>query len=345
MNDTKLLFAAQPGDITFAAELLQAGKLVAIPTETVYGLAANALDPAAVAKIFTAKGRPQDNPLIVHVLSLEEAAPLVKHIPPQARQLAEAFWPGPLTIVLKKSALVPEIVSAGLGTVALRSPSHPAARALLQACGLPLAAPSANRSGSPSPTSAQHVLDDMAGRIAAVLDGGSCGVGVESTVVTLAASVPTLLRPGGISPSQLRAVLGELDIAQGVTRELAADEQAHSPGMKHKHYAPKAKLTLVHGTLEHIMRYAQANKIDGLLCFDEDISQQFAFDCTWLSYGPAGDPAEQARQLFAKLREIDKLGLRNVLVRCPMKDDLGLAVYNRLLRASEFREVNAGVSE
>ena len=344
MNDTKLLSAEKPDDITYAANLLQAGKLVAIPTETVYGLAANALDPAAVAKIFMAKGRPQDNPLIVHVLSLEDAAPLVKDIPPQARQLAEAFWPGPLTIVLEKSALVPEIVSAGLGTVALRSPSHPAARALLQACGLPLAAPSANRSGSPSPTTAQHVMDDMAGRIAAVLDGGNCGVGVESTVVTLAASVPTLLRPGGISPAQLRTVLGELNVAEGVTRELADDEQAQSPGMKHRHYAPKATLTLAHGSFDEILTYAQTQGADGILCFDEDMQQPTA-GYALLSYGPANDPKEQARQLFAKLREIDQLGLRHVLVRCPAKDEVGLAVYNRLLRASEFREVNAGVSE
>ena len=345
MNQTKSLSAVNPEDISQAAELLQAGEPVAMPTETVYGLAANALDPAAVARIFTAKGRPQDNPLIVHVLSLEDAAPLVKHIPPQARQLAAAFWPGPLTIVLEKSALVPEIVSAGLHTVALRSPSHPAARVLLQACRLPLAAPSANRSGSPSPTTAQHVMDDMAGRIAAVLDGGSCGVGVESTVVTLASSIPTLLRPGGVSPAQLREVLGQLDIAKGVTRELAAGEQAHSPGMKHKHYAPNATLTLVHGSLENILRYAQTHEVDGILCFDEDRRQQFDFDCTLLSYGPENDPKEQARQLFARLREIDQIGLRSVLVRCPAKDDLGLAVYNRLLRASEFREVNAGVSE
>ena len=345
MNDTKLLSAENAEDITFAADLLQAGELVTIPTETVYGLAANALDPAAVAKIFAAKGRPQDNPLIVHVLSLEDSAPLVKDIPPQARQLAKAFWPGPLTIVLEKSALVPEIVSAGLDTVALRSPSHPAARALLRACGLPLAAPSANRSGSPSPTTAQHVMDDMAGRIAAVLDGGNCGVGVESTVVTIATSVPTLLRPGGISPAQLREVLGELDIAEGVTRELATDEQAHSPGMKHRHYAPKATLTLVHGSLENILSYAQTQGVDGILCFDEDAASQPACDCTLLSYGPAGDPKEQARQIFARLREIDQRGLRNVLVRCPEKNGLGLAVYNRLLRASEFREVNAGVSK
>ena len=344
MNDTKLLFAGNPDDIALAAELLQAGELVAIPTETVYGLAANALDPAAVATIFTAKGRPQDNPLIVHVLSLEDAAPLLKDIPPQARQLAEAFWPGPLTIVLERSALVPEIVSAGLGTVALRSPLHPAARVLLQTCGLPLAAPSANRSGSPSPTTSQHVMDDMAGRIAAVLDGGSCGVGVESTVVTLASPVPTLLRPGGIFPAQLRDVLGKLNIAEGVTRELAANEQAHSPGMKHRHYAPKATLTLVHGTLNEILAYAQTQGADGILCFDEDMRQP-ACDCTLLSYGPANDPAEQARQIFAKLREIDQLGLHHVLVRCPTKDEAGLAVYNRLLRASEFREVNAGVSE
>jgi len=314
------LCASNPIHIAHAADLIKQGELVAIPTETVYGLAANALDPAAVAKIFAAKGRPQDNPLIVHILSIEDAAPLVTHIPEQALSLAKTFWPGPLTIVLEKSALVPEIVSAGLPTVALRAPSHPAARALLRACGLPLAAPSANKSGSPSPTTSQHVVDDMSGRIAAVLDGGPCDIGVESTVITLATPIPMLLRPGGVSLEDLKIVLGELRISEAVTRELQAHEHAQSPGMKHRHYAPKAELTLVHGSFEEITRYAKEQDADGVLDFGEN-------------------PEEQARQLFAKLREIDALGLRKVFVRCPGKQGIGLAVYNRLLRAAEFREV------
>ena len=315
---TGQLSASNPDHIALAAKLLQQGELVAIPTETVYGLAANALNPEAVAKIFEAKGRPQDNPLIVHILSLEDAVPLVKKNPAQAHALAEKFWPGPLTIVLEKTDMVPDIVSAGLSTVALRSPSHPAARELLRACGFPLAAPSANRSGAPSPTKAQHVLDDLPN--IAVLDGGACDVGVESTVITLATPTPMLLRPGGISLEDLRSVLGTVGISAAITQALQADEKAPSPGMKHRHYAPKAELTLVHGALEDVIAYAKEHSADGILCFDDN-------------------PEEQARQLFAKLRELDAQGLQKVFVHCPKKEGLGLAVYNRLLRASEFREV------
>jgi len=322
--NTVRLSADNQNDIACAADLLRRGELVAIPTETVYGLAANALDEAAVAKIFAAKGRPADNPLIVHVLSLEDAAPLVKEIPEQALLLAKTFWPGPLTIVLEKSGLIPDIVSAGLSTVALRSPSHPAARALLRACGLPLAAPSANKSGSPSPTRAQHVLDDLPG--IAVLDGGACDVGLESTVITLTTPTPILLRPGGVSLEDLETVLGKINISGAITRELKPDEHAHSPGMKHRHYAPKAELTLVHGSPEDVTRFAKEQGADGVLDFGDN-------------------PEEQARRLFAKLREIDLLGLHKVFVRCPEQDGLGLAVYNRLLRAAEFREVHADVSE
>jgi L-threonylcarbamoyladenylate synthase len=337
---TEQLFGNNPADIARAARLLCAGELVAVPTETVYGLAANAMAPAAVTKIFQAKGRPQDNPLIVHVLSLKDAEAFVEDIPAKASRLAQAYWPGPLTIVLKKTAAVPNAVTAGLCTVALRAPAHPVARALLQACGLPLAAPSANRSGFPSPTTARHVLDDMAGRIAAVLEGGSCGVGVESTVVSLAGPVPVLLRPGGISPAQLEATLGELHLAEAITKPLAAGQQAQSPGMKYQHYAPKAALTLVNGTLEEVVACAKARQADGLLCFDEDKIQltKSREPFTAVAYGPQGDCAAQARQLFARLRELDDRGLQNVLVRCPSQEGVGLAVYNRLLRAAGFRQ-------
>ena len=310
--------ASNPAHIALAADVLKRGGLVAMPTETVYGLAASALDPAAVAKIFAAKGRPQDNPLIVHVLSLDDARPLVREIPAQARLLAKIFWPGPLTIVLEKSKRVPEIVSAGLSTVALRSPSHPAARALLQACGLPLAAPSANRSGSPSPTRARHVLDDLPG--IPVLDGGPCAIGVESTVITLTTPTPMLLRPGGVSLEKLRAVLGDIKVSAAVTQQLQPGEAAPSPGMKHRHYAPNAELTLIRGAPEDVARYAREQGAH-LLCLDEN-------------------PEEQARQLFAKLRELDALGFKKVFVRCPGKEGIGLAVYNRLLRAAAFREID-----
>ena len=344
---TELLSASNPGDILRAADLLRAGDLVAIPTETVYGLAANALDPAAVAKIFAAKGRPQDNPLIVHVPDAAQALPLVKDFPFTARRLAEAFWPGPLTVILPRASHVPEIVSAGLSTLALRVPAHPAAQALLRACGIPLAAPSANRSGAPSPTLASHVIDDLGGRVAAILDAGPCTIGVESTVIDLARGKPLLLRPGGIPPERLEALLGEIDISQAVTRPLGEDERAASPGLKYKHYAPRAQLTLVKGPLAAFLAYAGREKPDGLLCFDEDVPivhcqhgtcGSFAtVNC--LSYGPAHDPAEQARRIFTCLREIDERGWKSVLVRCPAPEGVGLAVYNRLLRAAGFREV------
>ncbi|MDR3313496.1 MAG: threonylcarbamoyl-AMP synthase [Oscillospiraceae bacterium] len=334
---TLRLTAARPEDVAHAAALLRAGELVAMPTETVYGLAANALDPHAVASIFTAKRRPPDNPLIVHIAAPEDIAPLVAAYPPAAQKLAAAFWPGPLTVILPKSALVPDLVSAGLPTVALRIPAHPAARALLRAAGVPLAAPSANRSGSPSPTTAAHVLADLDGRLSAILDGGECSVGVESTVVTLAEGPPCLLRPGGIPPEALRAVLGELAVSPAVTHALQAGETAQSPGMKYKHYAPQAELTLLTGSREAFVTYLKAHACaeDGVLCFDED------FDGLWrrFSYGSVDDPAAQAQQLFARLRELDAQGLTRVFCHTPRQEGVGLAVYNRLLRAAGFREL------
>jgi len=334
MNTLKLS-ASNPADIALAASLLRAGELVAIPTETVYGLAANALDETAVAKIFRAKGRPQDNPLIAHVADVEQARSFVKAWPFTAQRLAEAFWPGPLTFILQRSERIPEIVSAGLSTLALRVPAHPAAQTLLRAAKVPLAAPSANRSGSPSPTLASHALYDLNGKIIAVLDGGPCTVGVESTVVDLTSEIPYLLRPGGIAAEQLEAALGQkIEISPAVARALESGTPTPSPGMKYKHYAPRADLTLVHGPLQDFLVYAAQENPDGLFVFDSD-----AIPNGWpvLRYGDTSE--SQAQQLFAKLREIDALGWKTALVRCPSKEGLGLAVYNRLLRAASFREV------
>jgi len=333
--NTLQISASNPSDIALAASLLRAGELVAIPTETVYGLAANALDSAAVAKIFAAKGRPQDNPLIVHVPDAQQALPLVKEFPFTAQRLADAFWPGPLTVILQRAEHVPDIVSAGLSTLALRVPAHPAAQALLRAAGIPLAAPSANRSGSPSPTLASHVLYDLNEKIAAILDGGPCTVGVESTVLDLTSEMPCLLRPGGVSVEQLEEVLGQqIEISPAATRALEDGAPTPSPGMKYRHYAPRAELTLVHGSLEAFVAHMKQEQPDGLLVFDSD---EISFGLPLLRYGDS--PEAQARQLFARLREIDELGWQKVLVRCPAKEGLGLAVYNRLLRASAFREV------
>ena len=272
MIQTALLQPNTEG-IDQAAQLLKSGKLVAIPTETVYGLAANALDGDAVASIFVAKGRPSDNPLIVHIGDMSDWAPLVTHIPENARKLAEAYWPGPLTIILPASPIIPKEVTGGLSTVAVRFPSHPIAQAVILHSGCPLAAPSANRSGSPSPTNAARVSDDMDGRIAAIIDGGDCSVGVESTVVDLCHTPPRLLRPGGITPEMLEDILGPIEIDPAVTHALEEGVTAASPGMKYKHYAPRAEVHIVKGTPAAYADYVNAYAQDGVfaLCFEEDI--------------------------------------------------------------------------
>ena len=332
-------------DIARAGKILRGGGLVAIPTETVYGLAANALDGAAVAKIFRAKGRPQDNPLIVHISHIDQWNRLVREIPPMAKKLAEACWPGPLTIILPKSEIIPDEVSAGLDTVAVRFPSMRTTRKIIDAAGVPLAAPSANLSGSPSPTCAKHTMDDMNGRIDAVLDGGECNFGVESTVVTLATPVPRLLRPGAVTPEELREVLGEVEIDDAVMGQLKEGVKAASPGMKYKHYSPKAEITIVKGTLEGFIKYidragegSNASGTTFALCFDGE-ENAIPLDC--VAYGRQDDPLTQSHRLFTALRELDEKGAVKVFARCPSTDGVGMAVYNRLLRAAGFSVENA----
>lgn len=320
--------------IASAASFLTAGEVVAIPTETVYGLAANAYDETAVRKIFAAKGRPQDNPLIVHIASFNELFDLVAEVPEAAKKLADAFWPGPLTVILPKSDKIPDAVSAGLSTVAVRFPAHPVAQAVIKAAGVPLAAPSANRSGSPSPTNAKTVLDDMDGRIPLILDGGSSEVGVESTVITLATPVPRVLRPGGVTVEQLREVLGEVSVDDAVLHRLKDGETAASPGMKYKHYAPRAEITIVRGTLEQFREFV-AGKDAFVLCF---AGEEAYFDRA-VTYGEADDDAAQANRLFDALRELDARGAKTVYARCPTLSGVGLAVYNRLIRAAGFHLV------
>ncbi len=327
--------------IQTAAEILQGGGLVAIPTETVYGLAANALDGEAVKKIFIAKGRPQDNPLIVHVSSLDEIPPLVEQVDPRLYSLAEKYWPGPLTVIMKKSALIPDEVSAGLDTVAIRMPSHEGARQIIAAAGLPLAAPSANASGKPSPTKASHVMQDLEGKIDAVVDGGECSVGVESTVVTLATEPPTLLRPGGITPEQLEAVLGEIQISPAVFEKLKEGEKAESPGMKYKHYAPAAQVTIIKGDFESYKKFVYAQKDTVCaVCFE---GEGRFFD-KFIEYGSESDADSQAHSIFDALREVDKAGCGRAFVRCPVSTGVGLAVYNRLLRSAAFRVIDLDFS-
>lgn len=339
---TQLLDAKEPESIRKAARILQNGGLVGIPTETVYGLAANALNGAAVAGIFTAKGRPMDNPLIVHISQFDQIDGLVREVPDAARKLAERFWPGPLTIILPKGNCIPDEVSAGLDTVAIRFPSHPVAQAVIDAAGVPLAAPSANLSGHPSPTTAAHVMDDMDGRIEAVLDGGPCAVGVESTVVTLAAEPPRLLRPGGVTLEQLREVLDDVEMDQAVLNPLPEGQRAASPGMKYKHYSPKANVVILDGSLEHYIDYVNTHAKPGVaaLCYN---GENDALSVPAICYGGERDCGEQARELFDALRELDDvLHAETVYARCPEPKGVGLAVYNRLIRAAGFEVITLG---
>ncbi len=334
-----ILTQADDASIRQAAQLLQQGQIVAFPTETVYGIAASAYCGSAVNKIFEAKGRPQDNPLIVHIDTLDMLDGLVSEVPEGAKKLAEAFWPGPLTMVLPRGPKVADEVCAGLDTVGIRMPSHPVARQLITACGLPLAAPSANLSGSPSPTTAADVFADMDGRLPMILDGGSCQVGVESTVVTLAGPQPMLLRPGYVTKEQMEEVLGEEVLLSGaILEKLKEGETARSPGMKYKHYAPKADVTILRGSFEQYAAYVDAHREQGTfcLCFE---GEETKLPVPCITYGHETSGAEQAHDLFRALRALDEQGAKTVYARCPKDTGVSLAVYNRLLRAAAFRVV------
>lgn len=324
--------------IARAGEILRSGGLVAIPTETVYGLAANAYDAEAVKNIFIAKGRPGDNPLIVHIADLSELKPLVRSVPESAKQLAAAFWPGPLTMILPKSDRVPYEVTAGLETVAVRFPSHPVANAIIRAAGLPLAAPSANLSGKPSPTNALHVYEDMNGRIDAIVDGGDCHFGVESTVITLAGEKPRLLRPGAVTLEMLRAVIGEVEMDSAVIEPLAEGEVAASPGMKYKHYSPKAEVYVLSGSPEAFIRYinSHCDEKTAALCYDEEANK---INCATIPIGKEFDFSSQAHLLFNSLRRCDELGMKRVYAHIPRRDGISLAIYNRLMRAAGFKVI------
>ncbi len=333
-----LLLKDTPADILRAGEILKNGGIVGIPTETVYGLAANAFDSKAVAKIFAAKGRPQDNPLIVHISDIAELSGVVAQIPEAAIKLAERFWPGPLSIIMPKSEKIPDEVSCGLETVAVRMPSHPTARAIIAAAGVPLAAPSANLSGSPSPTTAQHVVDDMLGRADAILDGGACEVGVESTVVSLVGEKPRLLRPGGISAEELEEVLGEVEIDPAVLAELKPEQKAASPGMKYKHYSPKCRVIIVKGSFENFRSFVNSKKKSAALCFEGEGER---LKIASIEIGREHDSSAQAHLLFEALRRLDDMGVETAYARCPDSDGVGLAVINRLLRAAAFTVLDA----
>lgn len=322
--------------IQTAADLILTGEVVGMPTETVYGLAANALCGEAVKKIFAAKGRPQDNPLIVHIAEPTQLESLCPAVPEAAKLLAQAFWPGPLTIIVPKGDAIPTEVSCGLDTVGVRLPSHPVARALIRAAGTPLAAPSANLSGRPSTTTAAHVLHDMDGKIAAILDGGPCDVGVESTVVSLAGDVPRLLRPGGVTLEQLETVLGEVVVDRALYEKLGDEARVSAPGMKYRHYAPKAPVMVVLGNPQETANYIK-NRIEhstGVLCFDE--YKECFPTCVVKSFGSQFDLAAQAREVFDALRAFDETAVTHIFAQCPPDDGLGLAVANRIKKAAGF---------
>lgn len=329
-------------NIEAAAEILRNGGLVGMPTETVYGLAANALDDNAVRSIFTAKGRPTDNPLIVHISCVEEIEKygLVREFPEGAKKLSDAFWPGPLTIIMPKGEAVPTAATGGLDSIAIRLPSHKVARELIKAAGCPLAAPSANLSGSPSPTTAQHVYEDLKDRIPLIIDGGSSDVGLESTVITLCTEIPTVLRPGKVTLEELCEVLGEVKLSDAVLDKLKEGEEAASPGMKYRHYAPKAKVCLVKGDDKKFADFINSKdtKSVAALCYNSDKEY---LNTRSISLGDKEDYESQAHNLFSALREADTLeGIETVYVRCPEAEGLGMALFNRLIRAAGFEVIS-----
>ncbi len=331
---TKLL-AETPEDLSYAAELIAGGQVVGFPTETVYGLGADACNPEAVRRIFTAKERPADNPLIVHISDMDMLSQAAASIPEPAFRLAERFWPGPLTMIFKKQPWIPAETSGGLDTVGVRLPDHETARAFIRACGKLIAAPSANRSGKPSPTTAEHVLEDMKGRIPAIIDGGVCRCGVESTVISFETDgTPRILRPGFVTKEMLAVVTGNVLLDEALFRALKPDEQAASPGMKYKHYAPKAEVLTIDGSFENFCAYLEKHQGDGVFAMISN-SESKCFPYPHLAFGDT--PEEHCQLLFSRLRDADAVGAKTVYVRMPKPDGVGLAACNRLLRASAFR--------
>jgi len=327
-----------------AAELIREGKLVGLPTETVYGLGANALNPDAVRDIFEAKGRPGDNPLIVHISAMDELRPLISCEPsPAALRLAEAYWPGPLTMIFPRSEVVPLRTTGGLNTVAVRMPAHPVAQEVIRRAGVPVAAPSGNRSGRPSPTTADHMFEDMDGRIPMILDGGDCDVGVESTVVDMTGDVPRILRPGGITLEMIANICGACEVDSAVMRPLKKDEKPRSPGMKYRHYAPEGALTIYHGEAEKVAyeicaAYDQA-AADGHHPLILALSDHHPLYGNRRVASLGHDAQEMAHAVFAALRNADGEHADVIFSEAVEAEGIGLAVMNRLGRAAAFHIV------
>ncbi len=322
-----------------AAKIIREGGLVAFPTETVYGLGANGLYEKAVKKIFLAKGRPQDNPLILHVHSVEQVKDLVEEIPPVAKLCMDKFWPGPLTIIFKKSPKVPEMISAGLDTVAIRMPENKIALELIKEANTPIAAPSANISGKPSPTSADHVIEDMMGKVDMILDGGDTGIGLESTVLDLSTDIPMILRPGGVTKEDLSKFIPNITIDSSIIKE---DEKKvpKSPGQKYRHYAPKAEMLLFSGQVDSIVdaiivnteKYTKEGKRVGIICTDE--TKNFYKEGLIISMGSRKNKETIARNLFNILRTFDHLEVDIILAEGVDLSNLGIAIMNRMMKAA-----------
>ncbi len=331
-----------------AAEALKQGMTVAFPTETVYGLGANALDGAAVSKIFRAKGRPSDNPLIVHIADREKVSELTSFIPDKAVALMDKLWPGPLTLVMKKSSVIPKEITAGLDTVAIRMPGHPVALELIKLAGIPVAAPSANVSGKPSPTTAQHVLDDLDGKIEIVVEAGSSRVGLESTVLDVSVDPPVLLRPGGITPRQIEEIIGHIDIDKTIMEKVTADNVPKSPGMKYKHYSPKAHVIIVESSdmdkqAEVVCRLAEKYKKEdkkvGVCSTDQTFDRYSLYET--ISMGDRNHPETIASSLFSILREFDDREVDIILAEAVDQNGVGLAIMNRMVKAAGYDIVKA----
>lgn len=332
-----VLLSDAEADLEQAAAWIQKGEVVGMPTETVYGLAADACNSEAVKKVFAAKGRPADNPLIVHISEMEQLPLLVESVPDLAYRLAERFWPGPLTMIFPKKACIPSITSGGLDTVGVRMPAHPVARRLITLSGTAIAAPSGNRSGYPSPTTAAHMLHDLNGRITAIIDGGPCQVGVESTVICFESTTSIrILRPGYITKEDLEQVVKTVILDDAILHEIQAGQTVRSPGMKYQHYSPRANVILIEGNYaaycdyisKHIMPHSYALVFDG---------EEVGLSIPYFTYGKNSE--EQAKQLFDCLRRCDEKGAMTVYVRAPERNGIGLAVYNRLIRAAGFEVI------
>lgn len=333
--------------IKYSAGIIKSGGLVAFPTETVYGLGANGLDENAVKKIFEAKGRPSDNPLILHISDRNQIFELTGDIPLNAGKLMDSFWPGPITMVFNRSDIVPDVITAGLGTVALRMPSHPVALALIKEAGVPIAAPSANTSGRPSPTNARHVIEDLSGKIDVIIDTGNAKIGLESTVLDLTTAPPAVLRPGGITPQQIRDVIGHVDIDPTLMKKTEGDFRPRSPGMKYTHYSPKADVIIVEGSLdkvcdkikEMIREYSQKGKAVGVLSTDQ--TRGCYPDAEVISLGNRDKLETVAANLFWALREFDKRNVDIIIAEAVDYEGIGLAVMNRMKKAAGYNIIKA----